>query len=361
MFTHPHPPFPAPLLPFPLAHPAADAATVHWLTVTEAEARAYQRITQRITVYSGQAAPPMPEDDPGFWLARGVAALEQASPRLVRVLREAASRERPVIVVRGLPAGAVIPPTPYENGVDTDASRQAIVNLHAVVAALGLHPIAYAGECASTLHAVCPVASARGTRSSRGFDANLPFHTDYADRPIDEPAHDRSPAASALAFAVERALPAVPMECVAAETLLAALSDQEIRLGQTEVFATAAPDIFAAYQHGGQPVRARRLFLSDGDNGFRCRLNLGKMTGLTPAAEALLRTIRTILSDESLVERIEVRRGDIVVMDNQRAIHRRAAFTPRWDDEDRYFIRMSTARDPRAGLATDPDRPWLWS
>jgi alpha-ketoglutarate-dependent taurine dioxygenase len=62
-----------------------------------------------------------------------------------------------------------------------------------------------------------------------------------------------------------------------------------------------------------------------------------------------------------MVEKIHVRRGDIVVMDNQRVLHRRAAFTPRWDGTDRYFIRMSAARDPHAGLAADPARPWVWS
>ena len=54
-------------------------------------------------------------------------------------------------------------------------------------------------------------------------------------------------------------------------------------------------------------------------------------------------------------------RGDIVVMDNQRAIHRRAVFAPRWDGADRYFIRMSAARDPLAGVAADSRRPWVWS
>ena len=95
--------------------------------------------------------------------------------------------------------------------------------------------------------------------------------------------------------------------------------------------------------------------------GFRCRLNLGKMTGCTARAARLLLEIHEILSDESLVEQIHVRRGDIVVMDNQRAIHRRGVFTPRWDGADRYFIRMSAAGDARAGIAADPARPWLWS
>ena len=319
------------------------------LTVGAAASRAFARLT-------ASAWDAAPDRNPGLWLERGIAALERADPSLVRSLRRAAADARPVIVVRGLPADPVPPTTPSDGVVDSAASRQAIVNLHAVVACLGLHPVAYAGESVSTLHAVCPLASARGQRSSRGFDAALPFHTDYADRPIDEPVTDRSPAAAALAFAVERAEPAVPMECVPLGRLLAALSPEDIRVGQSESFAVAAPDIF-----GGAPApQRRRLFLPDPNNGFRCRLNLGKTTGLTEPAARLLTKIRDILSNESLVERLHVRRGDIVVMDNRRAVHRRASFAPRWDGTDRYFIRMSAARDPAAGLAADSRRPWIW-
>ena len=57
----------------------------------------------------------------------------------------------------------------------------------------------------------------------------------------------------------------------------------------------------------------------------------------------------------------KLRRGDVVIMDNQRTLHRRGAFTPRWDGTDRYFIRMSAVHDCRTGLAADPGRPWIWS
>jgi hypothetical protein len=293
-----------------------------------------------------------PDQDPSAWLARGAAALHQADPRLVESLRQAAALGSPVIVARGLPVAPHSPPTPYDGMVDPIASRQTVVNLHAVVASLGLHPVAYAKETSSTLHAVCPVVAARGEASSHGFDTALPFHTDYADRPIDEPVRDQSPAATALAFAVERAEAAIPMEFVPVRRLLSALSPAQIRAGRAEEFAVRAPALFGP----GQPIRIRSLFLAD----FRCRLNLGRMTGLTPRADRLLHEIRDILADEAMVEQIHVRRGDVVVMDNQRAIHRRAAFTPRWDGTDRYFIRMSVAPDPRAGLAADPRRPWIW-
>jgi L-asparagine oxygenase len=332
---------------------------VLWLTVGDQASDAFARMTEgmRAAAVGRDGDKPGPDQDPSAWLESGVSALEQAAAPLVRSLRQAASQACPVIVVRGLPVESVPPATPYDGIVDPAASFQAIMNLHAVVASFGLHPVVYARENTSILHAVCPVAGALGQLSSHGFDAALPFHSDYADRPIDEPVRDQSPAAAALVFAVERADPSVPMQCVLTRTLLSRLSPRQIEIGRSDEFAVTAPDLFG----GGQLPRIRRLFLAGRGHGVRCRLNLGKMTGRTGRAARLLREIHDILSDESLVETIDVRRGDLVIMDNQRAIHRRAAFTPRWDGTDRYFIRMSAAPDPRAGLASDPLRPWVWS
>jgi hypothetical protein len=87
--------------------------------------------------------------------ADAVAALDRAAPGFARALRRAGVAESPVIVARGLLADFVPPPTPYDGRVDPTASRRAILNLHAVLGSLGLHPIAYDGESAAVAHAVC--------------------------------------------------------------------------------------------------------------------------------------------------------------------------------------------------------------
>jgi hypothetical protein len=316
------------------ATPEQTTAAV-WLTMDGPSSRAFAEMTR--------AAPD----------ADAAAALDQAGPDFVRLLRCAAAAKSPVIVARGLLADPAPPVTPYDGVVDPKASRRAMLNLRAILGSLGLHPIAYEGESTAVVHAVCPTIGARGQLSSRGFDAALPFHTDYADRPIDEPVSDRSPAAAVLGFVVERAEVATPMEVVPVHRLFAALSAEQIRAGRREEFAVRAPALFA----GRFPPLVRRLLLSDG----RCRLNLATMTGVTSRAARLLNDVSAILSDAAMVETIDVGRGDIVIIDNQRAIHRRAAFRPRWDGTDRYFIRMSAVYDIAGGIARDPRRPWSWS
>jgi len=329
--------------------PASDA-DIHWSFVPQQAAHRFARFSAPMKRTIGEQGPGL---DPHPWLARALLAAQSALPSLTRSLGHARAALQSVIVVRGLPVDPSPPATAYGGAVDPAASSQSIINLHAAAAALGLYPIAYAGESASILHAVCPVRAALGETSSHGFDTALPFHTDYADRPIDVAEADQSPAAAALIFAVEHAEPAIPMECITLWRLLGALTPEQIHIGRQAEFAVRPPAIF----RGGQVTRTRRLFLADG----RCRLNLGRMTGITARAARLLDDLRTILADDAMVTRIPVRRGDIVVIDNQRAIHRRAAFTPRWDGTDRYFIRMSMVPDPARGIAIDSSRPWIWS
>jgi len=329
--------------------PASDAG-LHWSFVPQQAALRFARLGEPMKRMVGEDGP---DQNPRPWLARANLAARAAMPSLTRSLAHARTDRQPVIVVRGLPVDPSPPATPYGGIVDPAASSRSVINLHAVAAALGLHPIAYAGESASILHAVCPVRTAWGEASSHGFDTALPFHTDYADRPIDVAEAGQSPSAAALIFAVERAEPTIPMEFIPLRRLLEALTPAQIHSGRQAEFAVRAPAIF----RGGQVMRTRPLFLSDG----RGRLNLGRMTGITARAAALLDDLRAILTDDAMVTRIPVRRGDIVVIDNQRAIHRRAAFTPRWDGTDRYFIRMSAVPDPARGIAFDSNRPWIWS
>jgi hypothetical protein len=320
------------------------------LHVPQQTAREFARAGELMRLAVGQDGP---DGSPGSWLDRGLRAARLAAPALARSLGHARAVRQPAIVVRGLPVDATAPATPYDGAVDPAASSQSIVNLFAVAAMLGVHPVAYAGEAASVLHAVCPVRRASGEASSRGFDTALPFHTDYADRPIDAAEADQSPAASVLLFAIERAEPATPMECVPVRRLFEALTPEQIRTGMRHEFAVSAPAIF----HSSAAPRERSLFLP----GERIRLNLGRMTGLTPRAAGLLDDLRDLLADDAMVARVPVRRGDVVAIDNHRAIHRRAAFAPRWDGTDRYFIRMSAVSRPASGIAADPHRPWIWS
>jgi len=300
---------------------------------------------------------PHPDANPYLWSEIAGNILRETIPELAHALRAAAASEVPAIVVRGLPAEATPAATPYGGLIDLNESRQAIINLYGVIECLGLTPIAYETEDVSILHAVAPRPDAGGLEASIGFDKKLPFHTDYADRPMTEAVTDLSPAAHALAFAVERPEPLVPMECLPVTKVVDQLTEAEKSVAQQEAFEILAPDIFRSQR---RPC-ARPLLIADGNGGFYCRLNLAKTTPVTAAARSLVSRLHNLLAETQALP-IGVLRGDIVVFHNSRVLHRRSSFRPRWDGTDRYFIRMSLVRrgSRQRGLARDPARPWLW-
>jgi hypothetical protein len=345
------------------------------LTVTPDEARAFLQHSLTVgRVSLPPYRPPLgyhvenvsfespPDQDPGLWLRGSATAMAAALPQVFAALAAAARDAEPAILLRGLAADAVAPATPYDGRVDVQATRQSIVNVFAVIAAMGLHPVCYAAENMSLLHAVVPSRERADQLSSRGFRRPLPWHSDYADRPFPgpfagkEPVLDASPIACVLAFSIVRDEPGVPMEYVETAAALAELTPAEIRTAMTEAFATAAPSIF-----GGKPVaRLRRLIAEDGKGGLLARFNQATMSGQTPAATALLARIGEILEQSAPAVELEVQRGDVVVFNNLKVLHRRSAFAPRFDGTDRYFIRVGATTEFAAGIPANEDRPWIW-
>lgn len=320
-------------------------APLHW----------YERVTADV---ENGIVEPDPDADPGLWVRQSAAALAAAAPGAVADLGRLAAANHPVIWVQGLPRESRPVPTPENGRVDWRATRQSIINVLAVLGAISAAPICYMGENHSLLHAVAASLQSTTTLSSQGSRRRLPLHSDYADRafPGVEAGEGRSPIAKLLSFAIVRGEPGVPMEAVDAAAIAAQLSSAEIELAQTEEFYTRPPAIFRSE---AEPI-LRRILCPDGRGGHLCRLNLGGMTGRSAGAVRLLRRIDEITAEPSLMLRLDVRPGDVVIFNNHRVLHRRAAYQPRFDGRDRFFIRVGGADDVAHGVAADSSRPWVW-
>jgi hypothetical protein len=297
-----------------------------------------------------------PDDDPASWTYQSAALLRRVTPALAQQLAGAAAA--PFILVRGLPADEPAPVTAYNGVVDCQTTKQAIVNALAVVGTLGLQPMCYADENLSILHAVVPDPKATETRSSRGSRIRLPWHKDYVNRPIHgfEPVEDLSPAAERLIFSVVRTDPTAPMEYLPMEAVIARLSPKDIVVAMSRAFNARTPQLFKT------PVPPRQCCIlhPDGGGGYVSRLNLGEMSGRTSRAAALLAKIGDIVEDEGLSTRVAIERGDVVVFNNVRLLHRRSGFEPRFDGTDRYLIRVGTTSTLAGGIPADPTKPWMW-
>jgi hypothetical protein len=77
------------------------------------------------------------------------------------------------------------------------------------------------------------------------------------------------------------------------------------------------------------------------DPGLRYDLDL--MAGLTPQARVALKSLERAANRARVGVRLEA--GDLIVIDNRRAVHGRTAFKPRYDGSDRRLKRAYVVAD----------------
>ena len=67
------------------------------------------------------------------------------------------------------------------------------------------------------------------------------------------------------------------------------------------------------------------------------------MTGITPEATDMIKKIVDIYYQKKI--RHNLKPGEILLIDNKRAVHGRSAFKPRYDGKDRFLIRCFATFD----------------
>ena len=287
--------------------------------------------------------PPV-ETEPEAWEAAGRERLTGILGRRTRALRLLMQRSEAVLV-RGLAADADAGAAAYGADCDPERISCAVSQVLGVVALIGAKAFAFRDENQGRLirHVVARPCAA-GEVSSQGWDAELPWHMDGAYRPFREGERLARPARW-LVFAVINSDPEVPMTIVSTVELVRRLSPAtQSALAQPE-FAVSSPAAVT------ERCVARNLPLLDRDEAGRLisRISLGLCDGLTPRAARALREVSEALADPSLHHRINLRCGDLVVLDNWRTLHRRKAYSPAWNGRDRWLIRIYAAPEHEAG------------
>ncbi|WP_182879523.1 TauD/TfdA family dioxygenase [Microbispora sp. H10949] len=265
-----------------------------------------------------------------------------------RVVRQAVSRFRQhgtdsgVLLVKGLPVDPALPPTPADPKARVRfASPLSELWLAAFAQALG-EPIGYRQEKNGLLFQnVVPTPHNAAKLSSESSAILLDYHTETAFHPFMpdyvllhclRPDHDG--AAKTISASLRMALPRLSLR------ERAILSEPLYRTGIDYSFGSS---------HGtkGNGPLLRVLYGDPFDPYLTVDPDL--MMGIVPEADAALKRLHAVLH--------EVRRwvcldtGDLLIVDNRRAVHGRSEFTPRYDGRDRWLQRVCVVRDlvPSAG------------
>lgn len=267
--------------------------------------------------------------------------------RLRQFLSGARTRQSDVAVVSGLPLSDELGPTPtgWELAAKTGAGQREELLLLLCAAAMG-DPFAWADQQNGRMvHDVCPAPGQERSLTSASSEANLSLHTEDVHHPC---------RGDYVALLCLRNPDAVGTTFVRADSVEVSqevreiLSDNRFRFFADDSHEDAELDD----DNGTGGLLANRVhttgsvFFGPKDLPYlRIDLDFAAAADGDEAAERAMR-----LAFESLresVERVVMRPGDAVFMDNYRVVHGREPFTPRYDGQDRWLKRVNLIRDVR--------------
>lgn len=248
-------------------------------------------------------------------------------------LLEFAARPSPAaaLLVRGVPIGEVGPTPPYP-GAREDRWTQPELLLLAAARLLG-HPIGYAPEHGGRLvQDIVPVKGSETLQVSTSSSGDLMFHTETAFHPH-RPRY--------LLLLCLRGDPGAATTLLSVAELLAGLDAATIETLREPRFATAVDLSFLGGRRNvhGEPHCVIGGSVQDPTLLFDADLTVGLDPEACRATEAVQERIAQ--AHRSLV----LEAGDLLVVDNARAVHGRSAYCARYDGTDRWLMRAFTVAD----------------
>lgn len=272
--------------------------------------------------------------DSAEWLREVRGASARLPHELLDAIREFRHDPGPegVLLIRGLPVAADLPPTPTVPGSVQRTATLGAAAMTAVMLQLG-EVIAYRDEKSGALvQDVVPVPGQERLQSNAG-SVRLQMHSENAfhrNRPDyvgllcvrEDPTGD----ARLCVASVRRALPL--------------LSPEARRVLGEERFLTEAPPSFGGAD--GAPVHA---VLRGAPEDPDVLVDFASTRPLDEEAGRAMEELRGAF--ERTTHALALAAGDLAVVDNRIAVHGRTSFTPRYDGTDRWLHRVYAVADHR--------------
>ncbi len=289
-----------------------------------------------------------------------VAAASRAGRRLAPAVRHALrdfAHDPPpagALVVHGLAPGRV-GPTPTSPTGATDKDRVSELVLLAAASRLG-QPVGYAPEHGGRLvQNLLPTRHDAGRQTSTSSQVTLAFHTETAFHPH-KPRY--------LLLLCLRGEPGALTLLASRDAVLDELAPEIRRVLAQPRFRTRADESFlrigrpattGADRADPQPAVVRpRLtepmaVLSGPASSPAFTFDADLMVGLDPEADRALDQVRQAVADRQVGVGLEA--GDLLVVDNARAVHGRSPFPARYDGTDRWLQRAFVVTDLAPSVA----------
>jgi L-asparagine oxygenase len=240
------------------------------------------------------------------------------------------------LVLRGVPVGEV-PPTPTKAGDVTTGTQSAAGAMSILLAQLG-DQYGFRPELGgSIVQDILPVRAFHGQEISIGSTMPLSSHVEMAFSPF------RSDYVALLCLREDHeARAATTVSSIV--NLLPLLDAETVDVLRMPRFRTRVDQSFLLDSNHGEDIWIDPISVFSGPK-HRPQLRVdfaeteGKDRDAVHALAVLLESVSETLAAVHLLE------GDLLVVDNKRALHGRTSFTPRYDGNDRWLLRSFVTRD----------------
>lgn len=202
----------------------------------------------------------------------------------------------------------------------------------------GLWPVVYQGENDGHLiRHVCPMIKAEGIISSQGAKFDFYPHVDNPDLRITGERESKSLGScpDTLTLLCLRKEEGVNTSLLKLDEILSHLTPDVIDTLSKPIFKINRPASFAEASSVEEvPVIVKN------DGKWYSRFDWHNTNGMTLKAEAALEKMRFVTLEHDLWFDVPLEPGDAVTFLNQRTMHTRNAFEPRFDGTDRWLLRV---------------------
>jgi alpha-ketoglutarate-dependent taurine dioxygenase len=278
------------------------------------------------------AAPDLPVDHPHFVRAAGHARrLLPAEIHDALVDFSDASSSSGVLLVRRLPIGN-LPATPATPTTVTDKSNDTEFLLLALARCLG-QPVGYRPELnGSIVQNIVPVKSTQDRQISTSSKVVLQYHTETAFHPH-RPRY--------LLLLCLRGDAEARTTYVSIYDVVKQLASDTVALLRQPRFRTAVDESFL---NGASPrLLGPMPIISGSADSLTFVYDADLMVGVDSEAQMALEELTRVVRENE--QHVVLDTGDLLVIDNNVAVHGRSPFTPRFDGTDRWLQRTFVVCD----------------
>jgi L-asparagine oxygenase len=236
------------------------------------------------------------------------------------------------LLLRGLSIGDVptTPSTPISESPKDDTSERTLL---AVASLLG-EPVGYLPELGGRLvQNLLPVKSNATRQTSTSSDVTLMWHTETAFHPF-KPRY--------LLLLCLRGDPAAQTLLCSIDAILDGLTPDTIAVLREPRFRISPDESFLGEGSVRTLSEPRSVLKGDADE-LEFTFDAELMVGIDAAATAALHAVTAMI--ERAHTGVVLEPGDLLIVDNHRAVHGRSRFTARFDGFDRWLQRTFVVRN----------------